>query len=204
MMDLKLIRAFMSEFEIAQAAHVSQDAKPFDGSPRAVERLVRRLVRDGHTGPLEFGVLHLEVTAPIFVARHLVRYRHASWNERSLRYGPPIGGGTMEYRHALEGGERLENARASLPLATPTKWRWQVSIPTILHILEQRLTPEAQAETREIAQMLENEARRVWPDIIDEARYTRAEREALRVLRRRYRKGGVTPADYQALLQEQK
>lgn len=49
-------------------------------------RLIRRLVRDKHTSPLEMGVVVFYLKLPIFVMRQLVRHRMASLNEFSARY----------------------------------------------------------------------------------------------------------------------
>lgn len=49
-------------------------------------RLLRRLYRDRHTSPFEFGELVFHMRLPIFVARQWVRHRTASLNEQSGRY----------------------------------------------------------------------------------------------------------------------
>lgn len=48
--------------------------------------LIDYLMRHGHTSPFEMVELKVRVRAPIYVARQLVRYRTAAWNERSGRY----------------------------------------------------------------------------------------------------------------------
>ncbi len=49
-------------------------------------RLLRRLYRELHTSPLEFGEVVLHMRLPIFVARQWVRHRTASISEMSGRY----------------------------------------------------------------------------------------------------------------------
>jgi thymidylate synthase (FAD) len=48
--------------------------------------LIRRLVRDQHTSPLEMAEIVLHMRMPIFVARQHIRHRTASLNEYSGRY----------------------------------------------------------------------------------------------------------------------
>jgi thymidylate synthase (FAD) len=49
--------------------------------------LIRRLVRDRHTSPLEMVELKFSCQMPIFVARQWIRHRTANVNEMSGRYG---------------------------------------------------------------------------------------------------------------------
>ena len=48
--------------------------------------LIRYLMRNWHTSPLEMVEFKFHLKLPIFVARQLVRHRHASLNETSARY----------------------------------------------------------------------------------------------------------------------
>lgn len=52
--------------------------------------LLRKLMRDWHSGPFEMTALKIEVQCPIFVARQWMRHRTQSFNEYSLRYSEPI------------------------------------------------------------------------------------------------------------------
>jgi len=155
------------ELVAAEVARVGR-TKP-SANPAA---LIRSLVRDRHNGPLEFLRCDVEVTAPIYVARHLVRYRTASWNERSLRTLPPLEENAT-YRTARANGVRMEDARAFLPLSTATVWRWNLPLPTVLHILEQRDHPHAQHETRALVLELEAALMTHWPIALTEARRMR-------------------------------
>ena len=69
---------------IVQAARVSYG----DGtkSVRDDAALIRYLVRNGHTSPLEMCEIKLHVRLPIFVARQWLRHRTANVNEYSARY----------------------------------------------------------------------------------------------------------------------
>lgn len=50
------------------------------------EGLIRTLIRDNHTSPLEMCEIKLHIGLPIFVARQWIRHRTASVNETSGRY----------------------------------------------------------------------------------------------------------------------
>lgn len=80
---VKLMRIDGSDREIGQTAKICTDA---ESTADADIRLTRRLVRDRHTSPVEFGGLVFEIQMPIFVARQLMRHRTGAFNEFSLRY----------------------------------------------------------------------------------------------------------------------
>jgi thymidylate synthase (FAD) len=70
--------------DIAQAARTSyQKGTKTVNDDRG---LLRRLMRDRHTSPLEMGEVKFHVKLPIFVERQWVRHRMASMNEVSARY----------------------------------------------------------------------------------------------------------------------
>lgn len=69
----------------AESARMSYGAKG-RGWDNGDGKLIRRLLRDGHTSPFEFNEIHFEIQAPIFVARQMVRHRTANWSEFSMRY----------------------------------------------------------------------------------------------------------------------
>lgn len=73
-----------SDEVIAECARVSYSK----GTKRksSDEGLIRRLLRKDHTSPFEMAEIRWRISAPIFVARQLVRTRTANWNETSLRY----------------------------------------------------------------------------------------------------------------------
>ena len=78
---VELIEVMGTDATIAETARVStqSNGKNNDG-------LIRRLMRDRHTSPFEFGEIHIEVKAPIFVFRQMFRHRTLNINEQSLRY----------------------------------------------------------------------------------------------------------------------
>ena len=78
---IELIDVMGSDNLIAETARVSTQSKGKNN-----EGLIRRLMRDRHTSPFEFGEIHIEVKAPIFVFRQMFRHRTLNINEQSLRY----------------------------------------------------------------------------------------------------------------------
>lgn len=78
---VELIETMGSDNLIAETARVSTQSNGKDN-----ERLIRRLMRDRHTSPFEFGELHIEIKAPVFVFRQMFRHRTFNLNEQSLRY----------------------------------------------------------------------------------------------------------------------
>lgn len=70
------------------------------------------------------------------------------------------------YRKLLELGVCKEQARAVLPLATYTEVIWTGSLQACLHFLELRLDSHAQAETREVAQMMLDALKPIVPDVM--------------------------------------
>lgn len=64
--------------------------------------LLEFLYRNKHFTPFEMGELHVEVYAPIFVFRELMRHRTFSWNEFSARYAQ------MPNEHYLPAADRFE------------------------------------------------------------------------------------------------
>ena len=69
----------------AESARMSYGAKG-RGWDNGDGKLIKRLLRDGHTSPFEFNEIAFEIQAPIFVARQMVRHRTANWSEFSMRY----------------------------------------------------------------------------------------------------------------------
>lgn len=79
---VRLIDVMGDDERIEQVARVS-----FDGRGRSERRsLLRYLMRHRHTSPFEHAVITLDIRAPIFVARQMMRHRMQSINEVSARY----------------------------------------------------------------------------------------------------------------------
>lgn len=70
------------------------------------------------------------------------------------------------YRQLIESGVRKEQARALLPLGTPTSFLWQISLRSLFNVFDQRLHPTAQEETRKVVQKMFNLAEEEFPHIL--------------------------------------
>ena len=83
--------------------------------------------------------------------------------ERSLRYCKPIeltsdddwnesiyNNAVALYKSCLDNGSKKEEARAVLPLCTPTILVWKINCRSLFHVFDERLAPSAQGETREV------------------------------------------------------
>lgn len=75
-----------SDAAIARAARTSFGHGQTQKTVEDDRRLIRRLVRDRHTSPVEMGEAVFYLRLPIFVMRQLVRHRTSSLNEFSARY----------------------------------------------------------------------------------------------------------------------
>lgn len=179
-----------SETTLGYVAQTSRNkgfaAHKFDDAPGALKTL-RFCMKAGHMSVFEFALIVLRIECPIFVARQLMRYRAASYMERSLRYcAATTSRGAWEladpseasaytaidaheklslsrYYALVEDGERKELARAVLPLSTPTVFIMRVDLRELFHIFAERLTPHCQPETRAVVEQMRLEAERAFP-----------------------------------------
>lgn len=157
------------------------------------EKTLRFCVKAGHLSVLEFAQLVFRIECPIFVARQLMRYRNASYIERSLRYCEPT---TREFMKEIEDpeaaasaystivaheeysrsvyddlvteGAKKEFARAVLPLSTMTVYLMRVDLRELLHIFDERLTPHCQIETKEVVEQMYEITKELFPITIEE------------------------------------
>lgn len=82
-----LVESMGSDLSIVRNARVSYDAEWRTGEDAGKdEKLIRYLIKNNHTSPLESVQLTFEVKAPIFVFRQWHRHRTWSYNEISARY----------------------------------------------------------------------------------------------------------------------
>ena len=160
---------------------------------KQAEKTLRFIVKAGHYSVLEFAQLVFRIECPIFVARQLMRYRAASYIERSLRYCEPV---TREWAKEIEDpeaaaspyssvvaheeysrsvyddlvneGAKKEWARAVLPLSTMTVFLMRVDLRELLHIFDERLTIHCQKETREVVQQMYEITKGLFPIVIEE------------------------------------
>ena len=82
-----LIESMGSDLSIVRNARVSYDAEWRTGEDDGKDaKLIKYLVKNNHTSPLEAVQFTFEVKAPIFVFRQWHRHRTWSFNEISARY----------------------------------------------------------------------------------------------------------------------
>ena len=67
------------------------------------------------------------------------------------------------YKTLLEAGVAPEQARMVLPLSTMTEWVWSGSVDAFADMCKLRLNNDTQAETRLVAQGVDNYARELYP-----------------------------------------
>jgi thymidylate synthase (FAD) len=90
---VRLVDTLGDDLSIVNAARVSYDKESEVFEPRD-EKLLKFLIREGHTSPFRHAALTFEVYAPLFVARQWWKYAVGSthvddqngWNESSRRY----------------------------------------------------------------------------------------------------------------------
>jgi thymidylate synthase (FAD) len=90
---IRLVDTLGDDLSVVNAARVSYDKESNEFAERD-SRLIKFLIREGHTSPFRHAALTFEVYAPLFVARQWWKYAVASshvddqngWNESSRRY----------------------------------------------------------------------------------------------------------------------
>lgn len=180
----KITTGGASELELPYVARVTRGQDLRDWSPvifhseqyRKDLELLRKIIQRKHLSVLEFSNILYQIECPIYIARQLMRYRCSSFLERSLRVCGPMEGDAEGYKDAIESGMKREDARALLPLSTRTRFLWLLNLRELLHIAEERLTPAAQAMTRDIVQTMVNLATLDFPNVIG---YWKETREAV-------------------------
>jgi len=124
----------------------------------------------------EFAHLLFEVQCPIYVARQLMRHRNGAFLERSLRaLEPPKNDGKQDgdyaaaldkYNELLAYGVHREDARAVLPLSTPTGFLWKISLRSLFNVFQQRLSPATQRDTRNVVFAMYVGASNAYPELM--------------------------------------
>ncbi len=90
---VRLVDTLGDDLSVVNAARVSYDKESSEFEPRD-EKLIKFLIREGHTSPFRHAAMTFEVYAPLFVARQWWKYAVSSthvddqngWNESSRRY----------------------------------------------------------------------------------------------------------------------
>lgn len=100
MIDVEYLRHTGDDLAIANAARVSFDAESeWANADRSIDliglpdvlserdaKLINYLAKHKHKSPFNHAFVTFRVTAPIFVARQLVKHEYMPWNEVSRRY----------------------------------------------------------------------------------------------------------------------
>tara|TARA_R110000824_G_scaffold110502_2_gene258587 strand:- start:416 stop:1051 length:636 start_codon:yes stop_codon:yes gene_type:complete len=192
-MKAELVDTLGSDLTVVNAARVSFD-KHHKLFTNGDEKLIKYLATHGHWTPFGHPQLQLRISAPIFVARQLIKHQVGLvWNEVSRRYvdSKPMfyvtktwrskaenkkqGSGDeiielapeewdyidKAYRWAndsysmlLKKGVAPEQARMVLPQSMYTEWYWTGSLFAFSRVCRLRLHNDAQLETRELAQQI--------------------------------------------------
>jgi thymidylate synthase (FAD) len=90
---VRLVDTLGDDLSVVNAARVSYDKESDEFSERD-SKLIKFLIKEGHTSPFRHAALTFEVYAPLFVARQWWKYAVSSthvddqngWNESSRRY----------------------------------------------------------------------------------------------------------------------
>jgi thymidylate synthase (FAD) len=183
---VEVLNVYGSEKDIVSAARLSYGKETADEEKN--KRLLGVLIRENHGVPFEHVGFQFKIKCPIFVARQIIRYRHASTSEISGRYtksgcefyipSESRSNNTNqqiklicqkiknEYEDLLANSVPKEVARMILPLNTYTEFIWSINLRSLLHFLEQRLDKHAQYEIRMYADALDaflfNHFENVW------------------------------------------
>lgn len=188
LLDAQLIHYDLSETALGFCANFTH--RPLFDSGELPERESERFTRIAvnclkleHDSVFEFAHLLFRVDCPIFVARQLVRHRNGTFLEKSLRHLEPseilsaedddefydaYNEAIARYRKLREDGYRKEEARIILPLATPTAFLWKINLRSLFNVFYQRLSMQAQSETREVVVKMWKETADVYPNLLHE------------------------------------
>lgn len=157
-----------SEDRLADVARISTGydfANPPKKDDKRDEILLKSIFKMKHLSVFEFSGATFQVECPIYVARQLMRYRNASYIERSLRRCRPFEEDDA-YELALSDGEKKEDARSILPLSTKTRFLWKMNLREMLHVFDERLTPTTQPITRSVVESIFEESKKLFPVIL--------------------------------------
>lgn len=129
------------------------------------EVLLKSLFKMKHFSVFEFSGATFQIECPIYVARQLMRYRAASYIERSLRRCKPFEEDYV-YESAISDGSKKEDARSMLPLSTKTRFLWKMNLREMLHVFDERLTTTTQPITRSVVESIFEESKKLFPVIL--------------------------------------
>jgi thymidylate synthase (FAD) len=174
-MKVKIHRVLGCEVDIASFAR-----KTYGGglsTPERDKRLIESLRVREHGTPFDVASIIWDITAPRDVADQLLRYRHSTPNVMTLRACAPPSVEECEpserawykkcydeYERRIDVGYSREDARKCLPLSTPTKFFWLTNIRELQKIFVQRISHDAQRDTRQLVEEMHRKAIAMFPN----------------------------------------
>ena len=82
---VKLVDSMGNDLSIVRSARVSYGKTSEEFSDRD-KKLIKYLIKNSHTSPLESVTFTFNIKCPLFIARQWMRHRTWSYNEISRRY----------------------------------------------------------------------------------------------------------------------
>lgn len=181
---VELINCLGDDETIARTAKISYFKHDEELTDEDKEKLIAKLIKNGHTSPFEQVEFQFLVKCPIFVARQWMRHRTWSYNEMSRRYVDSdfefyvpenlgkdvaqeylnllINGIIQNYETQLKQYNLLlrfkvpaEKARIGLPFGLYTEFYAKTDLHNLFHFLELRGSEHAQEEIREYVKAIE-------------------------------------------------
>ena len=200
-MFVKLIDSMGDDLTVVNAARVSF-GKRKEKFTEGDKKLINFLAQHGHWSPFGHCSLQFHISAPVFVARQLVKHQVGlTWNEISRRYVDTDvefhevdkwrgraedkkqgSEGEIEerglcnflktqvettalenYNKLIEAGVAPEQARMILPQSMMTEWYWSGTLYAFARVCNLRCAPDAQYETRMVADIINIEGAKMFP-----------------------------------------
>lgn len=187
--EVEFLNSTNDEYALGRIAHFTHEpigsdlnlkpSVPGDKEDLRFVQVAVNCLKLGHMSVFEFADVLFRVKCPIYVARQLVRHRNGVFMEKSLRcleapdvmsVAPQFRGHYAYdlgvYKTLVAAGVRKEQARAVLPLCTPTEFLWRISLRSLFNVFDQRLAPTAQEETREVVQQMFDHTEAEYPNLL--------------------------------------
>jgi thymidylate synthase (FAD) len=186
----KILHTFGGVDTIAEAARTCYLSEPAGAD--ADERLVRRLIRNGHDAMLEFAWMVVRITCDRGISHEIVRHRLFSFAQESQRYVNYDGRGirfilpetnnegvdrfmrkacergAREYAAYVESGVKPELARYVLPNATATTLVVGGNVREWRHFFRLRCDRHAHPMMQDLARGILADAKAAMPVVFDD------------------------------------
>lgn len=184
---IRLEEVFGNELKIVNAARRAYNREASELTQTDIG-ILKGLLTNGHTSPLEHVLFTFDVCCPIFVARQWMRHRTWSFSELSRRYCaeglefyvPQNVNKEMEYKfkslyeniekvykELLNSGIKKEQARSILPVGMYTKFKATVDLNNLIKFLALRDEKHAQEEIRVYADAIKKLVAPYLPNVAD-------------------------------------